>query len=209
MFDISLLQSYIIIALSMSASPGPNMMYLISRSISQGSAAGFVSMLGVQTATIIFVALSAIGVSALIIAIPFAFEIMKFCGAFYLLYLAYQAIHPKTKSVFEVRHLDKDNAWKLYSMGFFTNILNPKAMILFISILPQFTNPKLGHLYSQFAALGAIQIAASLLINGMVILSAAKVASFLNQNPQWIKIQKWIMGSILGFVAIRILLENR
>ena len=207
-FDFSHLLGYSIVAFAMASSPGPNMMYLISRSISQGAKAGFISMIGVQTASIIFIIMSAVGVSTLIMNIPFAFDLIKYAGAIYILYLAWQAVHPNAKSIFEVKELQEDSPKTLYLMGFFTNILNPKAMVLFVSILPQFINTKIGHLYFQFFCLGLIQIFASLCMNGIVIFSAGSLARFFKDNPKWIKIQKWVLGAILAFVAFKILTEH-
>jgi threonine/homoserine/homoserine lactone efflux protein len=207
-YDFSLLVGYGLVAFAMASSPGPNMMYLISRSISQGARAGFISLLGVQTASIIFIFLSAIGVSALILNVPYAFDVIKYSGAIYISYLAWLAIRPNSKSIFEVKHLHQDSPKTLYLMGFFTNILNPKAMVLFVSILPQFINPKIGHLYLQFFCLGIIKIFASFCMNGLVILSSGTMANFFNKNPKWIIAQKWVLGAILAFVAFKILTES-
>ena len=195
------------VALGMVLSPGPNMIYLISRSISQGKIAGLISLLGVGSAFILFLLCSALGVTVLIVAIPFAYDAIKFAGAIYLLYLAWQAVKPNGKSPFEVKALKPDSPKQLFLMGFLTNILNPKAMVLYISLLPQFIDPTKGKVFLQFIELGVLQMAISLSVNGIIVLSAAHVASFLAGKPFWIKLQRWLMGTVLAGLAIKIATE--
>lgn len=201
--------AFAFIALGMVLSPGPNMIYLISRSISQGKAAGLISLLGIGCAFIIFLLCSALGVTALIVAIPFAYDLIRFGGAVYLLYLAWQAVKPNGKSPFEVRELAPDSPKKLFFMGFMTNILNPKAMVLYISLLPQFIVPKNGNVFGQFVTLGIVQMVISLSVNALIVISAAQVARFLTGRPLWIKWQRWLMGGVLTGLALKIATEAR
>jgi threonine/homoserine/homoserine lactone efflux protein len=152
--------------------------------------------------------MSAFGISALIISFPLALDIIRISGAGYLFYLAWQSIHPDAKSIFEFKKLEADSPLRLYWMGFFTNILNPKAMILFMSIMPHFISHKIGHIYTQFAILALIQLIASIIMNGIFIISAGTIATFLSNNPKWVKIQKYIMGAVLILVGLSILLEK-
>lgn len=142
--NISTLLTFSIIALGMVLTPGPNMLYLISRSIVQGKKAGLISLIGAATGFVLYMLLAAFGITAIVMAIPFAYDTLKVAGALYLLYLAWQAIKPNGKSVFEVQALQADSPKKLFLMGLFTNLLNPKIAIMYLSLLPQFINPQLG-----------------------------------------------------------------
>jgi threonine/homoserine/homoserine lactone efflux protein len=196
-------------ALLMVLTPGPNMIYLISRSIAQGYKAGIISLVGVIAGFLIHMFAAAIGLTALFLAIPLAYEILKWAGALYLLWLAWQAVRPGARSPFEAKNLPFDPPSKLFLMGFLTNVLNPKIAVFYLAILPQFISTQYGSLFSQSIMLGLIQIAISFSINLLITLSAAGIASWFSQNPTWLAIQRYFMGLVLVTLAIRLALEQR
>jgi len=128
------LLAFALVALGMALTPGPNMVYLISRSICQGRAAGLISLGGVALGFVVYMLCAAFGITALLIAIPFAYDALRFGGALYLLYLAWQAVKPGGRSPFQVRDLPIDSPRKLFAMGFVTNLLNPKIAVLYLSL---------------------------------------------------------------------------
>lgn len=196
-------------ALLMVLTPGPNMIYLISRSISQGSKAGIISLLGVIVGFLVHMVASAIGLTALFLAIPLAYEALKWAGALYLLWLAWHAIKPGARSPFEAKNLPYDSASKLFLMGFLTNVLNPKIAIFYLAILPQFISSYHGSVFLQSMVLGFTQIVISFSINLFITLSAASIAFWFAQNPTWIAIQRYFMGFVLVTFAIRLAFEQR
>lgn len=123
-------------ALLMVLTPGPNMIYLMSRSICQGKRAGVLSLFGVIAAFLMHMLAAAIGLTALFMAVPLAYETLKWAGAAYLLYLAWQVVKPGARSPFEARDLPIDPPRKLILMGFITNLLNPKIGLLPVSLTP-------------------------------------------------------------------------
>jgi threonine/homoserine/homoserine lactone efflux protein len=197
------------VALGMAVTPGPNMMYLASRSISQGRAAGLVSLGGVAVGFVIYLVLTAFGITALAMAVPLAYDALRVVGAAYLGYLAWQALRPGARSPFEVRDLAPDSRRRLFAMGLFTNLLNPKAAALYLSLLPQFIEPGRGSVLAQSLQLGAVQIAVSMLVNGTVICSAGALAAFLATRPTWARVQRRLMGAALGGLAVRMALDTR
>jgi threonine/homoserine/homoserine lactone efflux protein len=197
------------VALGMAVTPGPNMMYLASRSISQGRAAGLVSLGGVAVGFVIYLVLTAFGITALAMAVPLAYDALRVVGAAYLGYLAWQALRPGARSPFEVRDLAPDSRRRLFAMGLFTNLLNPKAAALYLSLLPQFIEPGRGSVLAQSLQLGAVQIAVSMLVNGTVICSAGALAAFLATRPTWARVQRRLMGAVLGGLAVRMALDTR
>ena len=201
--------TFAMIALGMVLIPGPNMLYLISRSIVQGKRAGLISLFGVATGFVVYMLLAAFGITAIVMAIPFAYDTVKFLGALYLLYLAWQAIKPNAKSLFEVQKLDTDSPTKLYLMGLFTNLLNPKIAVMYLSLLPQFVKPELGNAFLQSLILGATQIVISVTVNVLIVLSASRIAKLLTGQPLMIKLQKWLMATVLTGLAVRMLTEIR
>jgi threonine/homoserine/homoserine lactone efflux protein len=205
----SSLLGFALVALAMAVTPGPNMMYLVSRSISQGRKAGLVSLGGVALAFIVYLLCAGLGITALLFAVPFAYDLLRMAGVAYLLYLAWQAMKPGGRSPFEVRTLPEDSPRKLLAMGFLTNLLNPKAAMLYMSLLPQFIDPAAGSIFGQAVALGSIQIAISVSVNATVAMAAGSIAAFLARRPLWLAMQRHLMGAMLGGLAVRMALESR
>ncbi|EIC86737.1 LysE family translocator [Serratia sp. M24T3] len=207
--DAAHLLPFMLIALGLVLTPGPNMIYLISRSICQGPKAGLISLGGVVLGFVFYMVFSALGITALLMAVPFAYDTLRFCGAVYLLYMAWQAIRPGGRSPFQVRELAKDSPRKLFTMGLFTNLLNPKAAVLYLSLLPQFIVPAQGHVLMQSMVLGSAQIMISFCVNALIALSAGYIAAFLAGRPLWTLIQRWLMATVLSGLAVRMLVEGR
>lgn len=196
-------------ALVVVLTPGPNMIYLISRSICQGRRAGVISLFGVMAGFLVHMLAAAIGLTALFMAIPLAYEILKWVGALYLLYLAWQAVRPGARSPFEAHRLKVDRPRKLFLMGFLTNLLNPKIAIFYLAIFPQFVSPEHGAIFLQSLVLGFTQIGVSFTVNLMIALSAAGIAAWFNRNPVWLAAQRYVMGFVLVGMAARLATEQR
>jgi threonine/homoserine/homoserine lactone efflux protein len=196
-------------ALIMVLTPGPNMIYLVSRSICQGRAAGVISLFGVIAGFAIHILTAAIGLTTLFLAIPFAFQAVKWAGALYLGWLAWQALRPGARSPFEQRTLPEDPPRKLFIMGFVTNLLNPKAALLYMSVFPQFIDPERGSVLAQSLVLGATQMSISFSVNLLIALSAAGIASWFARNPLWLAGQRYVMGGVLAGLAVRLAFEER
>ena len=203
----SSLIAFAFICLGMVLTPGPNMIYLVSRSICQGPMAGLVSLGGVALGFVFYMLMSALGITVLVMAVPFAYDALKFAGAAYLLWLAWQAVRPGGRSPFQVRDLPKDSPRRLFMMGLVTNLLNPKAAVLYLSLLPQFVDPALGSVLLQSVVLGASQIAISVTVNAMIALMAGSIAIFLAGRPFWMVVQRWLMGTVLAGLAVRMATE--
>src|ERR1700761_8389029 len=203
------LLAFALVALGMVLTPGPNMVYLISRSICQGRTAGLISLGGVALGFVFYMFCAAFGITALLIAIPFAYDALRFGGALYLLYLAWQAVKPGGRSPFQVRDLPVDSPRKLFTMGFVTNLLNPKIAVLYLSLLPQFIDPQHGSVLGQSLIFGAIQIVLSISVNSTVAMTAGSIAVFLARKPTWLVIQRWMMGTVLAGLAFRMATEAR
>ena len=208
--DISSLLAYGLISLGMVLTPGPNMIYLISRSICQGRTAGLISLGGVALGFVVYMVCAALGITALVMAVPFAYDALQFGGALYLVYLAWQAVKSGGRSPFQVRDLPKDSPRKLVTMGLVTNLLNPKVAVMYLSLLPQFIDPN-GHgsVLMQSLALGSLQIVISVSVNAVIACMAGSIAVFFVTRPGWQVLQRWLMGSVLMGLAVRMAVEGR
>jgi threonine/homoserine/homoserine lactone efflux protein len=198
-----------LVALGLVLTPGPNMIYLVSRSITQGRRAGLVSLLGVAVGFLAYLAAATAGLAAIFTAVPAAYAALKIAGALYLLYLAWQALRPGGTPVFAPRPLPPDPARRLFAMGLVTNLLNPKIAVLYVALLPQFIDPARGSIGTQSLVLGAIQIAVALTVNGLIVLSAAALSRVLGRRPGWLRAQRYLMGGVLTGLAVRLLLTDR
>jgi len=185
------------------------MVYLISRSICQGRAAGLISLGGVALGFVFYMLCAAFGITALVMAVPYAYDALRLGGAAYLLYLAWQAVKPGGRSPFEVRNLPKDSPKKHFTMGFITNLLNPKIAIMYLSLLPQFIDPDHGSVLLQSLLLGLTQIVVSVSVNAVIAVLAGSIAIFLASHPSWQTVQRWLMGTVLGGLATRMAMESR
>lgn len=203
------LVAFALIAFGLALTPGPNMVYLISRSLSQGPTAGLVSLAGVALGFCFYMFAAAFGLTALLFAIPHAYDAVRFAGAAYLLWLAWRALRPGGRSPFEVVHLGAHQPWKLFAMGLLTNLLNPKAAVLYLALLPQFVDPDRGGVLGQLLILGAIQIVASISVNALIVVTAGSIAAHLAKRPLWAAVQRKLMGTVLAGLALRLLVDGR
>ena len=208
---MTLLQSaaqFSLVALTVVLTPGPNMAYLISRSASQGRRAGMVSLAGVLAAFSFYLVLTCLGLTALLITIPLAFDVLKWTGVLYLLYLAATTVFGKRPS-FETSEPEPLDDSKLFAMGFLTNLLNPKAALLYLSLLPQFIHPGNGPEWMQLSVLATEQILISGTVNLLIVCFAAQLSGRIKRSQRYLRIQRMIMGMVLASLAVRLSLQTQ
>lgn len=194
-------------ALGMVLTPGPNMMYLVSRSISQGRGAGLISLAGTAAGFLIYMTLANLGLAMIFVLVPWLFMAFKAAGAAYLAYLAWQALKPGGRGLFETHTLERDSAGRLIRMGLITNLLNPKAAIMYLALIPQFIDPARGHVTAQGFLLGGVQITVSMVVNATIVVAAGSIASLIARRPSWATWQRRITGTLLGAVALMLARE--
>jgi threonine/homoserine/homoserine lactone efflux protein len=151
---------------------------------------------------------AALGITAIVMAVPLAYDALRIAGALYLLWLARQAVRGGA-SPFQLRQLKPDSNRRLFVMGLVTNLLNPKAAVLYLSLLPQFIRPEQGNVLGQSLTLGITQIFISMMVNASLIMVAGYIAAFLAERPLWQRVQRWLMGTVLAALAVRMLVDSR
>jgi threonine/homoserine/homoserine lactone efflux protein len=203
------LLGFALVCLGMVLTPGPNMIYLISRSISQGPTAGMVSLGGVALGFVFYMLCAAFGITALLFAVPYAYDGLRIAGAIYLLWLAWQVLKPNGRSPFQVRELPVDSPRKLFAMGLVTSLLNPKIAMLYLALLPQFIDPVAGSVLAQSVVFGSIQIVISVSVNAMIALTAGSITGYLAARPMWLVTQRWLMGTVLAGFALKMAFEAK
>jgi threonine/homoserine/homoserine lactone efflux protein len=196
------------VALGLVLTPGPNMIYLVSRSVTQGRKAGLISLLGVALGFLVYLLAVTTGLTAVFTLVPALYVTIKLAGAAYLLWMAWNAVKPGGTAVFAPKQLAPDPPRRLFSMGLLTCLLNPKIAVLYLSLLPQFVDPSRGHVAAQSFVLGLTQICVALTVNCAIAMCAGAITVFLAQRPLWLRIQRYLMGTVLGALAVRIALDH-
>jgi threonine/homoserine/homoserine lactone efflux protein len=172
------LLAFAALAVGMVLTPGPNMIYMISRAITQGRVAGLISLAGVVVGFIFYMLCAAFGITAIVFAVPYAYDAMRFASR-----------------------------KRLFTMGLLTNLFNPKIAIFYLALLPNFIDPT-GSVLLQSLTLGALHIVISITLNTIIACAAGSIAGFLAVRPGWLLAQRWVMGTMLGALAVNIALEK-
>lgn len=196
------------VSLGLVLSPGPNMMYLVSRSITQGRRAGLISLVGVATGFLVYLVAVTAGIATVFAVVPPLYLAIKLAGAAYLLWLAWRTVRPGGVSAFAPKQLSEDPPRRLFTMGLVTNLLNPKIALLYLSLIPQFVDPDRGYVAVQSLLLGLVQICIAVTVNALIVLTAGSVATFLGERPAWLNAQRYLMGAALTLIAGHILLTD-
>jgi threonine/homoserine/homoserine lactone efflux protein len=196
------------VALAMVLTPGPNMMYLVSRTVTQGRRAGLISLGGIAVGFLVYLTATNVGLSALFTAVPDLYLAIRLAGACYLAWLAFKAMRPGDVSMFAPARRSDDSGRRLFTMGLMTALLNPKIAVMYLSLIPQFERPSQGHLALQGFTLGALQILVSLTVNCFIVLAAGTIARILSGRPGWVRAQRYLMGTVLGALAVKLLTDH-
>lgn len=196
------------VALGLVLTPGPNMIYLVSRSVTQGRRAGLVSLAGVAAGFAVYLTAATLGLAAVFAVVPQLSLVLKLGGAAYLGYLAWTALRPGGRSAFQPQQLPADPPRRLFVMGLVTNLLNPKIAILYLAVIPQFVDPAGGPLWQQSLILGGIQVGIAVTVNALIVFAAGSIAGFLGRRPTWLRLQRYLMGTVLGLLAVKLLTDK-
>lgn len=183
------------------------MMYLVSRSVSQGWRAGMVSLSGTAAGFVVYLVMANLGLAAVFLVVPWLFIALKVAGAAYLLWLAYKTLRPGGRPLFGPGALPRDSFGRLFRMGLVTNLLNPKVAILYLAIIPQFIDPSAGNIVGQGFQLGAVQILVGVAVNGAIVMAAGSIAAFLQGKPTWMRWQTRVTGTILGAIGVKLAID--
>ena len=204
--DLATLAQFAVASVILAITPGPDMTLFVSRTLSQGRAAGLASMFGALSGTLVHTTLVVVGISALIVASPVAFLVLKFCGAAYLIYLAWQAITKGSAfSPEKKKAAAKVTLLRSWSLGFGVNLLNPKVILFFMTFLPQFVSASDPHAAGKLFFLGLLFIPLSLPITTPMVIAADSFAGLLKQSPRVTRIIDWLFAGVFSAFAIKIL----
>jgi threonine/homoserine/homoserine lactone efflux protein len=204
MADISSLPVFAAAALALTAIPGPDMLLIASRSVSQGRPAGFLTYAGIATGTYCHALAAALGLSQLFIAVPVAYEIVRWAGCCYLLYLAYRAVTSGGSSFNPDLNMPRMAARRIFFAGLGTNLLNPKMALFVLALFPQFVSPGGWSIIPQMLLLATVLNVIGLGVNGAVILFSAHIRSRFAGFSRFPKLPQYALAAVFAALAGRV-----
>lgn len=201
--DSAQLSLYIVASFVLLITPGPAVLYIVARSIDQGRQAGIMSVLGVHVGTLFHLLAAVLGLSAILTSSALAFDVVKYLGAAYLIYVGIRRILTKDEPVLATKS-EPASLRRVFSQGVVVNLLNPKTALFFLAFLPQFTSPSRGALSPQLLILGAIFVGIGLVTDSAYALLAGTFGHLLRKNRGFSSAQRYLVGTVfigLGVTA--------
>ena len=199
--------TFLIAAFALNIAPGPDMLYVIGRSVGQGRKAGIVSSLGVFVGCWVHILAAAFGIAALLRSSPVAFNAVRYAGAAYLIYLGIKMLAQKTD--LSSQQLKAKRIGVIFRQGAITNMLNPKVAIFFLAFLPQFVDARHGNVVLQILLLGLIFNVGGTLVNLAVAYAGGTLGELLRRNQSIARLQRRFTGLIFVGLGLRLAWQRR
>jgi len=195
-------------ALALNLTPGPDMLYVTARSISDGRAAGVLSAFGIAAGTLVHITALALGLAALLAAVPLAYDVVRIAGAIYLVVIGLQLmLRPRTVS--DVARLPRSRLRIVFAQAVVTNVLNPKVALFFLAFLPQFVDPTAGAPVPQIVFLGLLFNVQGTLVNVAVALLASRTTHWLRSSERSVAILQRVTGALFVALGARLAASSR
>src|SRR6266851_8036038 len=209
MLDLSTLALFAIACLALTATPGPDMLLIASRSLSQGPLSGFATLAGIQVGTYCHALAAALGLSQLFLAVPLAYDVVRCVGAAYLLYLAWQAFRSAGTALAPTAGLRRYPIGSVFRQGLLTNLLNPKMALFVLALFPQFVQPGTGSVAVQMMLLATVLNLIGVLVNGAVIMTASRLGGMFSDRGRLRRAPQFLLGTVFAGLAMRLALDGR
>jgi threonine/homoserine/homoserine lactone efflux protein len=201
--------AFAVASLALLIVPGPSVLYIVTRSVDQGKAAGLVSVLGIHTGSVVHVAAAALGLSAILASSAVAFGIVKYAGAAYLIWLGVKAIRERGEERSELGGRREHSLARIYVQGVVVNVLNPKTALFFLAFLPQFMDVSKGSVPLQAVILGATFIVLGFISDGTYALVSARVSRAIRNRRGSGVARRWLPGLTLIGLGIASAITGR
>ncbi len=206
--EISNVVYFVTVSMMLTLAPGPDIIFVITQSISKGRKAGISTALGLCSGITVHTTAAALGISAILHQSAIAFQILKYAGACYLLFLAWKAIKEGETSL-STESVNKQSFWSLFKRGILMNILNPKVSLFFLAFLPQFVSTESGHVPVQMIILGLIFMLQAIVIFTIVALFSGAFGEKILNRPGIGKYINFVKASVFGLIGIKLALTDR
>lgn len=199
--DVGLLIGFVFSTLALAFMPGPDNIYVLTESVSKGWRQGIGITSGLISGVIVHTSLVATGLSILVFDHPILYDILKYAGATYLIYMAYEAVRERPMTISDLETGTHAPFWKLFKKGFIMNVLNPKVTLFFIVLLPQFVSGDGWSPWLQMMILGVIFMVVSFPVFAAIALLAGRLTLLVKSNRFWV-VTKWIKVGVLLALAV-------
>lgn len=209
MIDTSGLLLFLLAVLTLFLSPGPNMAFVMTHGVAWGARGGLAAAIGIASADIVLTALTATGVTAMVFAWSASFDMLRIAGAAYLMWLAIQALRLPAAAPMPCNRTAHRAFHKIARNAMVGSLLNPKALLFFMVFLPQFVDPSKGSITTQLIILGLLLSAASVVFNTTLGALSGQLGKLVQRHPCAAIFQKWLLGSVLAALAVRMFLTER
>ncbi|TAJ39160.1 MAG: LysE family translocator [Reyranella sp.] len=207
--DLATLLLFSTACLALTATPGPDMLLIASRSASQGKGAGFATLAGIQVGTYCHALAAAFGLSQLFLLVPFAYDIVRYAGAAYLLYLAWKTVQAGAPAATPQPDAVRRTVGTMFWQGLLTNLLNPKMVLFVLALFPQFVQPEAGSVALQIMLLATILNAIGIVVNGAVIVAASRLGRLFTGGGRWRRLPQYLLGAVFAGLAVRLAFDSR
>ncbi|MBN9488741.1 MAG: LysE family translocator [Alphaproteobacteria bacterium] len=209
--DISMLALFAVACLALTVTPGPDMLLIASRSVSQGRASGFATLAGIQAGTYCHALAAALGLSQLFVVVPIAYDVVRYAGAVYLLYLAYKTLRSTGTSFAPTVELRRYPIGTVFRQGLLTNLLNPKMALFVLALFPQFVRPEAGSVAVQILVLATLLNLIGVVVNGAVILAASQLGRTVSNwsRGRLRRAPQILLATVFTGLAVRLVFDSR
>ncbi|MEM9630137.1 MAG: LysE family translocator [Pseudomonadota bacterium] len=207
--DLATIMLFASASLVLTATPGPDMLLIASRSVSQGRYAGFLTYIGIAAGTYCHALAAALGLSQLFAAVPAAFEVVRWAGCAYLIYLAFKTLRASAGPVHATAALTDPGGRRIFTEGLLTNLLNPKMALFVLALFPQFVSPSSGSIVLQMLVLATVINGIGFLVNGTVILLGSHIRSFFAGKGRFSGLPRYLLATVFVGLACRLALGSR
>ncbi len=208
MIDPAQLLIFIPAALALNMTPGSDMLFCLGQGLKSGPRAGIAASLGVATGSFVHSLLAAFGLAALLAAYPFAFEIVRWAGVSYLVWLAIQAVRSRNAPL-SAAQVGSGSVFAAWRDGAIVNLFNPKVAIFILAFVPQFVDPSRGSTLLQFLIFGAILNVGGTVINGIVGGFSGGIGRTLSSSAKLMAVYRWLTCCIFLGLAAKLAFDRR
>jgi threonine/homoserine/homoserine lactone efflux protein len=207
--DLSTIALFAFASLALTMTPGPDMLLIASRSLGQGRQAGFATLAGIQAGTYLHALAAAFGLSQLFVVVPMAYDVVRWAGAAYLLYLAWASFRSEGTAFAPAGTGPHLALGRIFAQGLVTNLLNPKMVLFVLALFPQFVKPEFGSIVGQTLILATILNLVGLVVNGAVILSVGHLRRGIAARERPTRLPQYVLGGVFTALALRLALSER
>ncbi|MBO0493766.1 LysE family translocator [Pseudomonas sp. Marseille-Q1929] len=207
MIDLATLAVFCGAVLLLLLSPGPNMAFVISHGVSHGWRGGIACALGIGVADLLLTVLTASGVTALVASWPPSFDLIRYAGVVYLLWLVFKTLQKSPR--LETAHAHRIPLGRVCVQAMLNSLLNPKALLFFVVFLPQFVRPQTGSIAVQLLVLGGVLTVIAAVFHGLLGAFGGVLSRFFAKRPNSAWLQKWGLATVLTVLAVRLAVMSR